>query len=84
MKTHLDNGQPCHLEDLTSAFGHRMVTMSDLVELFAQREDTSLAVQTLAAVLSDLRDDWEVYEQAVREWYEREHPAADTEPKGTL
>jgi hypothetical protein len=74
MLTKAPNGEPWDFDDLLSAMDSRVVTLSDLAEMVGLRDDASFQSQTFANALSNLRDDWEVFEEALRAWNMREHP----------
>lgn len=70
MLTHLPDGTPYDLEDLVSALGFRIETVSDLAEFAFMREEASCSEQALARAISCIRDDYDVFRKAVDEWYE--------------
>lgn len=76
MLTHRSDGTPYDLEDLVSTFGFRLEAISDLVEGFAGKEHAPESEKVLVRVITCIRDDWEVFENAVDAWYEREHSVA--------
>jgi hypothetical protein len=74
MLTQLPDGTPYGLEDLVNALAVRVETLSELAEMVVMRKSAGHDAKTLSAAISHLRDDFDVFENALRDWDEREHP----------
>lgn len=73
MKTILDDGSRSFgLDELLSEFNARIVVLSDLAEAAVPAGDDSIAA-ALERGISNLRDDWELFEKAVRALPEESH-----------